>query len=142
MEQLTDDKQFTMQLSRRLARYVPAITGGLEASIKDRSDPTLIDLALAENRLAQSEVLEIYKAALEDSLEKNASTMLAMTIRWLHTDRHLQALIVSHRAWRTAIFTRRFRCFLQWPLQPVPHRPTRAYCRRRRRDCLPDGGSD
>jgi hypothetical protein len=77
VDQLTSDKRPTMQLSRRLARYVPAIAGGLEASIKDRTNPDLIDLALAENRICQSEILEIYKAALENSLETNACSIPA-----------------------------------------------------------------
>jgi hypothetical protein len=101
-----------MELSRRLGKYVPAIADGLEASIRDRTNPALIDLALAENRVCQSEILEIYKAALESSLEKDASIMLRTMSRALHTDIPFQALTVSHRAWGPAILTRSLCCFL------------------------------
>jgi hypothetical protein len=105
MDQLTSDKRSTMQLSRRLARYVPAIAGGLEASIKDRTNPALIDLALAENRVSQSEILGIYKAALESSLGKDASLLSEKSKDSPHTDRPFQAFVVSHRAWWTTVST-------------------------------------
>ncbi|KAM0713945.1 hypothetical protein Q7P37_010908 [Cladosporium fusiforme] len=91
-----------MQLSRRLERYVHAIGGSLEASIKDRTNPELIDLAVAENRVSQSEILELYKATLKESLEQNASTMLETITKRNHADVPFEALVVSHRAWWTA----------------------------------------
>lgn len=81
MDQPTPAKRPKMQLSTRLGRYVHALASGLEASIKDRTNPALIDLALAENRVAQKEVLGLYKASLKRSLRKSASSLSRMIIK-------------------------------------------------------------
>jgi hypothetical protein len=141
-KQLTNGKRSTMELSCRLGKYVPAIAGSLEASIRDRTNLALIDLALAENRVCQSEILEIYKAALESSLEKDASIMSRTINRALRTDRPIQALVVSHRAWRPAILNRCLCCLLQWSFQTVPANLARACRRRSRRYCMLDGAFD
>jgi len=69
-----------MRLSRRFESYVHALTPKIEASLQDKANPALIDLALAENHLLDVELLEKYSEVLSSCMTAEVRTVAACRV--------------------------------------------------------------